>query len=206
MIVYDLETAPLDRAYLAMTMPEIKASGTLKDPVKIAADIQAKTEAYFEEAALDAKTGKILCIGIMDDMGSFTCMDGGGSEKQLLIDWQKFVDNNQSEIFVGFNSHSFDLPYLVRRAWFHNVKPCVRPDWNPYRQDQWIDLLAVFRMGDKTYKTGGLSGIASFFGAGQKTGSGKDFAQLWETDLKAALTYLEQDLALTAAIARRMGF
>lgn len=72
-IVFDVETGPLPETELAALMPvfdpaEVK-TGNLKDPAKIAEKI-AEAEAnhrrdFFEKAALDPLTGRVVAIGML---------------------------------------------------------------------------------------------------------------------------------------------
>lgn len=203
-IVFDCETAPLAADYLDMIAPEFEAPANYKDPEKIAANIAEQKARWADRAALSPLTGKVLCIGIRGADDSFTVMDGGGKEDALLKLWAEFVAANRGERFVGFNIIGFDIPFLVRRAWRLGIMPCMSPGVNLRRLDEWIDLRDVWQMGDRQAE-GSLDAIAKFFGIGAKTGNGKDFAALWESDKAAALAYLENDLNLTYAIGQRMG-
>ena len=107
---------------------------------------------------------------------------------------------------IGYSSNTFDVPFLVRRAVFHGVKPCVGWSWSPYKTDKWVDLRSLWQLGDKQYSMGGLNGLSKFLGAGEKNGDGAAFANLWKTDKDAALAYLKNDLSITKACAERMGF
>ena len=51
-IIFDIETGPAPLEQLTAIMPEFEASGTLKDPVKIEADIAKKRAAWLDKAAL----------------------------------------------------------------------------------------------------------------------------------------------------------
>ena len=72
-IIYDIETGPLPEADLAALLPpfdptDIK-TGNLKDPEKIAAKL-AEAEMnhrrnFFEQAALDPLTGRVVAIGLL---------------------------------------------------------------------------------------------------------------------------------------------
>ena len=72
-IVFDIETGPLPESELAAVMPpfdpaEVK-TGNLKDPEKVAAKI-AEAEAnhrrdFFDKAALDPLTGRVVAVGVM---------------------------------------------------------------------------------------------------------------------------------------------
>ena len=72
-IVFDVETGPLAESELSALLPpfdpaEVK-TGNLKDPAKIAEKI-AEAEAnhrrdFFDKAALDPLTGRVIAIGMV---------------------------------------------------------------------------------------------------------------------------------------------
>jgi hypothetical protein len=50
-----------------------------------------------------------------------------------------------------------------------------------------------------------LDALARFLKVGEKNGNGALFYRLWETDNKAAIEYLSNDVLLTFRCARQMG-
>ena len=105
---------------------------------------------------------------------------------------------------VGFNCCQFDLPVLIRRSWKLGVAVPLGIRRGRYWGDNITDLRDVWQCGDRQAH-GSLDTIAKHLGVGQKNGEGKDFARLWHNNRELALRYLQNDLALTAAIAKRMG-
>ena len=208
MIFFDIETAPLPEAELQAIMPpfdpESVKTGNIKDPEKITAKIAESKAAYEadfrENAALDPLTGRVLCIGLLQGI-KFTLLDNP-EESQLLSEfWLRHVIPGRK--MVGFNVFLFDLPFLIRRSWKHSIQipPGVRK--GRYWGDDFIDLREQWQLGDRQAH-GSLDSISKHLGVGAKTGTGKDFANLWATDRDAAVEYLKNDLVLTAAIAGRM--
>ena len=59
-------------------------------------------------------------------------------------------------------------------------------------------------MGDRQAR-GSLDAIAKHLGIGAKTGSGADFAKLWQSDRAKAVEYLRNDIELTAKLAEVLG-
>lgn len=203
--IFDIETAPASVERLERVMPEFEAPSNYKDADKIAASIKEQKARWIEKAALSPLTGQVLCIGVREPGGAITILDGGGDEARLLVEWRELVESSgYSRYFAGFNIYSFDLPFLIRRAWHFGIAPCVRSGLNLRRLENWIDLREVWQCGDKQAE-GSLNAIAKFFGIGAKTGSGKDFPYLWGSDREAAADYLRNDLNLTHAIGVRMG-
>lgn len=208
-IFFDCETAPLPESELKAIMPpfdpESVKTGNIKDPEKIAAKIAESKAAYesdyIENAALDALTGRVLCIGLLQG-GKFTMLDDT-DEANLLSDfWLRVVMPGRR--MIGFNIFLFDLPFLVRRSWKHGLRPSRNIlSRNRFWNDDFVDLREVWQMGDRQ-SHGSLDSIAKHFGIGQKIGNGKDFSKLWATDRPKAIEYLQNEMQITSAIAQRM--
>ena len=204
---FDGETSPLDLEELESLAPSFEAAANLKDPAKILANIEEKKQKWIDDAALSAQSGKVLCIAISEN-GNRGVIDG--DEPAILAEFWSHLDSMKTEcagaaLFIGFNSNSFDVPFFVRRSWILGVPV---PGWvrrGRYLNDCFVDLLAEWRMGDREAKTGGLNALSKCFKVGEKNGSGKLFYKLWNEDREAALAYALQDIALTEAIAMKMG-
>ena len=135
-ILFDIETSPLPESELAALVPpfdpaEVK-TGNLKDPDKIAAKL-AEAEAnhrrdFFDRAALDPLTGRVLAIGLLKNAeggmqkAEFRII-GHDDEAQTLREFWSLCRGEMGRInqMVGFNSNLFDLPFLIRRSWKHRV-------------------------------------------------------------------------------------
>jgi uncharacterized protein YprB with RNaseH-like and TPR domain len=214
-IIFDIETAPLPEAELAALLPpfdpaEVKL-GNLKDPDKIAAKL-AEAEAnhradFFEKAALDPITGRVLAVGMLD------LSDGDGLVLGLHIDevsiLHEFWDRCRGEMgrineMIGFNTHHFDLPFLIRRSWKHRVPVPLGLRRGRYWAEEMVDLRELWQLGDRQAR-GSLDAVAKHLGVGAKNGDGKEFARLWQTDRAKAMEYLRNDLNLTAQIAEALG-
>lgn len=193
-VLFDIETSALPLDELEKSMPVFEASKVLKDPDKIAADIEKKRQSYVADAALDPLTGKVLVVGTFDDLGFDTI---SGDEKSILERfWILASDALAGGQLIGFNCNSFDLPFMVKRSWHHGIRPPKELRDGRYWHRGIIDLREIWQMGDRQ-AIGGLDAVSRFFGLEGKSGSGKDFAATWESDRPAALKYLETDLMLT---------
>ncbi len=211
-IVFDIETAPLPESELAALVPPFDPAevrtGNLKDPEKIAAKI-AEAEVnhrrdFFEKAALDPLTGRVLAIGLMDFSG-FRVLDNE-NEAALLTEFWDVCRGEMGRIneMIGFNSHLFDLPFLIRRSWKHRVPVPSGIRRGRYWSDEMVDLRDAWQLGDRQAR-GSLDAIAKHFGVGAKKGSGADFAKVWQSDRAMAVAYLRNDLELTAKVADVLG-
>ena len=206
-LIYDLECTSKPESELESLMPEFQASGVLKDPVKILADIAAKKQKWMDDAALSAITGQLLCVGISESGNKGVIH---GTEEDILREFWYHCSSLKEEsagacIFVGYNSHSFDLPWLIRKSWLLGIQVPMWVRRGRYFHESFQDLKEIWQCGDRNESTGGLNGLAKAFGCGEKLGSGKHFGRLWGEDREAALAYALQDIALTEAIAMKMG-
>ncbi len=213
-IFFDIETGPLPETELAALVPpfdpaEVK-TGNLKDPDKIAAKL-AEAEAnhrrdFFEKAALDPLTGRVVAVGLLyPDSGEFVVI-GHEDEAATLREFWEVTKGEMGRInqMVGFNSNAFDLPFLIRRSWRHRVAVPFGIRRGRYWSDEMVDLRDAWQLGDRQAR-GSLDTIAKHLGVGTKNGSGAEFAALWQTDRAKATEYLRNDLQLTARIADALG-
>ena len=221
-IVFDVETGPLAESELSALLPpfdpaEVK-TGNMKDPEKVAAKI-AEAEAshrrdFFDRAALDPLTGRVVAIGMLvfDELsetgphGGRCVIIGHDDEAQTL---REFWQHTQAEMgrmnpMIGFNIFGFDLPFLFRRSWKRRVPIPFGLRRGRYWGDQLIDLRDTWQLGDRQAR-GSLDSIAKHLGVGAKNGDGKAFAELWRSDRQQAEAYLRNDLELTAKIALGLG-
>lgn len=209
-LYFDIETGPLPEAELEAALPPFDEAdvklGNLKDPFKIEAKIaEARVkhrENFMARAALDPMTGRLLAFGARDEEGKATivCVD----DERLLLEqaWGYFNGVTSFTHFVGFNIFAFDLPFLIRRSWKLGVRVPFRRQ-KRYWPECFVDLREIWQLGDYQGR-GSLGAISKFLGVGEKNGDGAQFAELLVRDRAAALGYLENDLALTAAIGDRI--
>ena len=217
-IFFDIETAPLPEAELAALVPpfdpaEVK-TGNLKDPDKITAKI-AEAEAnhrreFFDRAALDPLTGRVLAIGLYEfdssGQGGVFRILGREDEAGLLSEFWDALRGEMGRVntAVGFNIFAFDLPFLFRRSWKHRIAVPFGIRRGRYWSDQLVDLRDLWQLGDRQAR-GSLDSIARHLGVGAKNGDGKAFAGLWQSDRASAEAYLRNDLELTVKVAEVLG-
>lgn len=239
-----LSDAELAAALPPFDPNEVKV-GNIKDPEKIAAKL-AEAEAnhrrdFVEKAGLDALSGRVIAIGMLylaphpgplpraeregtagsecqPYPGEFVVIDHQDEARMLREFWVRCEHElGRLNVMVGFNTHLFDLPFLVRRSWRHRVPVPRNLRRGRYWSDQLIDLREAWQLGDRQAK-GSLDAIAKHLDVGAKlavpaaegaspgkTISGADFAQLWASDRVKAIEYLRNDLHLTAGVAKALG-
>lgn len=207
-IIFDIETGPLpvDQLHIPPFNPADVKLGNIKNPDLIAEKIQKAEEShtgdYIRNAALDALSGQVLCIGyrFQHDKPAVLCSDADGEAVMLIQFWRLLSDLERQPKLVGFNIKSFDLPFLIKRSWKHRIQV---PYWlrqGRYWNDLVIDLREVWQLGDSRAH-GSLASICRHLGLGEKAGNGADFSLLWNTDRQAAIDYCLQDIKLTQAVA-----
>ena len=133
-IYFDIETGPLPLADLNIPPfnPADVKLGNIKNPDLIAEKLQKAEEShaadYIKNAALDALSGQVLCIGYRIDHQeqNILCADADG-EAHLLRQWWALLNyyDRQPQL-IGFNIKAFDLPFLIKRSWRHKIMP---PYW-----------------------------------------------------------------------------
>ena len=236
-IIFDVETGPLAEGELSALLPpfdpaEVK-TGNLKDPEKVAAKI-AEAEAnhrreFFEKAALDPLTGRVVAIGMLvfdelneggPDTDAGQCVIiGHDDEARTLREFWQYTQGEMGRMnpMIGFNIFAFDLPFLFRRSWKQRVPIPFGLRRGRYWGDQVIDLRDAWQLGDRQAR-GSLDSIAKHLGVGAKLAApaangppggklmtGADFAEMWKRDRARAEAYLRNDLELTAKIAHALG-
>jgi hypothetical protein len=221
LLFFDIETEPLPRNQLVDLQPAPVAfdpyavkAGNIKDPVKLAEKIEACRIAheadqlravteFYERAALSPVTGRVLAIGYRRaGCEGVEIIDHLDEAKTLTEFWGLMADHTPSTP-CGFNCLDFDLPFLVRRSWLHEVRS---PKW--IREGMWwnrgiLDLRLIWTFGDKR-GPGSLNDVAKFFGLPPKLGEGKDFSALFHTDKPKAIEYLTRDVNLLSELYYRM--
>lgn len=211
-ILFDIETGPLPEAELAALLPpfdpaEIKVGnlGPEKAAQKIAEARATHEREFFEKAALDPLTGRVIAVGLLSPENEFHVI-ADENEAWMLREFWEITRGEMGRInqMVGFNSNSFDLPFLIRRSWKHRVPVPFGIRRGRHWADEMIDLRDAWQLGDRQAR-GSLDVIAKHLGVGAKNGSGAEFAKLWQSDRAKAIEYLRNDVLLTARVAEALG-
>jgi len=215
----DLETAPADLATIKRVYPYDKtkvAYGNTKDMAKRKAIEETHEKEWFpkllEKAALDPCIGTVCAVGVIsegDDIGISTSLYT--SETELLDKaWKLFRDIKQggtvSHLIAGHFLHTFDLPFLIRRSqilgvtvptdimigrYFNKTFVDTAKMWSFYEPHQYPSLEFVARVLNVSRPR--LHGV-----------EGKNFHKVLKSDPDKAISYLEDDLFETYAIAQRL--
>ncbi len=156
---------------------------------------------------LSPETARVAAIGYLDAAKQRCIICYDPDEPAMLRQfWDVFKTQQSAGLkLIGFNSAGFDLPFIVKRSWHHGlVIPKNITGYGGRWCETFVDLMVLWRCGSyKDYIS--LDALARFLGVGEKTGSGERFYKLWETDRKAAVDYLVNDVRITAGCAKKMG-
>jgi hypothetical protein len=147
----------------------------------------------------------VLAIGYIfsDDDEVYVIADM--DEKSLLEAFWALYRPLYSSHWIGFNSNSFDWPFLVRRSMRYGLTLPME-FYQPIKwQKNLVDLMELWACGE-FQKRISLDRLARYLGVGQKNGSGAFFHELWKTDKDAALEYLENDIKITKAVWDKIGW
>ena len=166
-IAFDLETIA-DRTMMGI-LPEIKPSGRLSDPTKIAADIEEKKKKQIAYMGLDPMMNMICCSGWCSERGSGYLSietDTHEAEKKLLIDFWDLL--SEYDYFITFNGRSFDLRCMLLHGITHGIRPSVNIDKGRYNKGNHLDLRLILA-GDNQFAKGKLDFFAQKYLGDQKT-------------------------------------
>lgn len=197
----DIETIP-DLAMIDF-LPEVSASKTLKDPVKIAADIEEKQKKQRENMGLDSIFAKIICIGIYSPEKSFALM---GEEKDIIQDFWDIV--GQHSQIVTFNGKNFDIDVILKRGIRYGIGNFAvdRLLRDKYKSGRLVDIMSDFCVPGEYRSLNTLSKI--FLGKEKKEIDFKLFPELLETEegRKKIADYCLYDAQLTYELAEKFGY
>lgn len=153
-VALDIET--IGNKDAVALMPQPTASGRLKDPAKIAADIAEKTAAMFADAALDPLTARVACYAIVGMNGGETAERSeiitaatDDEERGLLQGIMRVLGTEELRL-VTWNGIGFDLPMIYKRALILGVDPAnfgapPLSAWTKrYATDRHYDLMQVW--------------------------------------------------------------
>lgn len=208
----DIETGP---CYESMGRNPFDPSkiklGNLKDQDKIKAKLLDAERDFEKDAALHPEKGEVLAVGILVNDKEKLLV---GNEIEILqATWSELNMQLMAERpVVGWHISDFDLPFLVRRSWFHGLAipaHIYRYDGRWTWHSQVKDLMKMWACG--IYGSFmSMDKAARFLEVGSKPEGmhGGMFAELWNSgdiDRKdMAIDYLRNDLDMLKGIAGRM--
>lgn len=194
-LVIDIETRPDpalqdNREYWEEIEQDLRPPSNYRDPEKIAAWKRDQLQTLRAQQALSPMTGSVSCFGrlLVDPIEAGTVLVAADENENKIL---RLIaeEIERGTVLVGFNLRKFDLPFLWARMALHDIRSNL-PQIRDYR-----------RVGDlrDVLMDGPLYQWARAFGYPQPRPDYSDFPTL-----EAQRAKCEQDIAVTAAIARRL--
>lgn len=179
------------------------------ETVPIDSTIPLEDEDLLKKASLDALTGRVACIGIIEvvDFNPLRSLSFcGEDERAILAEFWSFLARNRSATLLAHNGLQFDLPFIWRRSVIQKVTPSVDFDLRKFRTGQIFDTMQVWANWEiRGYK--GLDDLAAAFGIGRKTDHASSVVKYWrEGRLAEIKEYCLNDCWLCYACYCRMQF
>ena len=121
-LVFDVESVAIDKA--ADYLEPATAPSNYVKPEAIAAYIEKANAEQLAKAALDVDLARIVCLGIDDGSGPLceTATNEDDERDLLIAFWLRLTGPKVRPALVGFNCIGFDLPVLLRRSLYLDVK------------------------------------------------------------------------------------
>jgi hypothetical protein len=212
--VFDIETVALPTDQLQAIIPAFDPEtvktgnyGPEKAAEKIEKVRQEQFNRFMRNAALSALTGQVAMIGIRSEAGD-TYIFSLPDEKTIIAEWLKLFESeiDRGGHWIGFNISNFDLPFLIRRAWFHRLRIPYGIVRGRYITSHFTDLLTLWIGSEHAGRFEvSLNDLAKFFAIGIKSANGADFGELLRYKPEGAREYLANDLEITWKVAEAMG-
>jgi hypothetical protein len=204
-IYLDCETLPPDRDN--------------RDPLPIERFAQY-TDEEFRQLALDARHGRLLCIGLIIEQDGKTTVHGVlgrdrttgqfhlDERRTLRAFWKLVRDFDQRrDILIGFNLLDFDLVFLCQRSIIKQVKPSINVCFARYRSQPVYDLMWEFSKWRYRHK---LDDLAKVLGLESSKQDRLDGSKVYDYFLagrhQEIADYCLRDVEVARAIYLRMNF
>ncbi len=194
-VAFDLET--IANRSLTEFLPPIRAKATLKDPVKIAADIAEKKEKQITEMGLNPHYNIICSFGWADSVGNagYIMLEEESREAEAALIVGAWEILFKYEHFVTFNGIAFDVPLLNLHSLFLRCRPAAKISIRKYMVENHTDLRAILGGWDK-FAPGKLDFyMKRLFGTGKPEDiDGSMVQHYWDVGLRDEIgIYCQQD-------------
>lgn len=158
-----------------------------------------------EEGALNAMTGRIVCIGMLMQDGDAISEVMFASEDERALMTGFWAVLKPGDVIVGHNVLDFDIRFLQQRSWILDIKPSRTFDARRYYTKEVIDTMQLWTNWTGSKKGVTLDGIALALGCGRKTGDGGKVSQWWaDRDIETITRYCRADVRLTYRVFCRL--
>lgn len=218
-LAWDIETAPTAEALLISYPEEDRQPPSNYTKAETIAEWKRKDLAEWErgrikEYSLSPRLGRIVALSLNSKGEHFvdlTALDAN-DEKTLIEDaWTIMFRHDVTDVMLGFNSRSFDWPFLCVRAMYHRIDPyafCNKQQWQDAlsrfsRRN--IDVRDLVTFNAYGAQKGTLSDWAAWAGYGEKETHG---SQVWkwvqEGNAEAVAKHCRGDVVRTGLLFERV--
>ncbi len=201
--VFDIETAPNPQLIaLALSCARERAARRGEDSAEI------DESAVVAEMALSPLFGRVVAVGLLDaDFPDEPLIAVGADEAELLHKFWHWAAG--FDLYVGYRSMSFDVPFLELRSRILGVDIAVEISQRRYCWHNHIDvyeILTAWRGNRTRHLRLDLATVCCVLGVEPPVGDGAEVPTLVENgDWDAIKRHLESDLRATLGIWRALG-
>ncbi len=150
-----------------------------------------------EKGALDAMSGRVVCIGMLTDDGEVATEIMLASEDEHVLVSGFWNTVRPSDVLVGHNVLDFDIQFLRQRSWILGIQPSHAIDTRKYYSAGVIDTLQLWTNWTGNKKGVTLDALGSVLGCGRKTGEGSKVAEWWAVrDIESIKKYCREDVRI----------
>lgn len=160
-----------------------------------------------EKGALDAMTGRVVCVGMLIDDGREAKEITFAGEDEVRIITGFWHALKPGDALVGHNVLDFDIRFLQQRSWILGIQPSRILDTRRYYTADVIDTLQLWTNWSGNKKGVTLDALGSALGCGRKTGEGARVAEWWAVrDIDSIKKYCREDVQLTYRVFCRLTY
>ena len=208
--VFDIETSPqlnlLPLALEAARQRDAARRHTTGLEAKDSSPTRLEGE-IAKEMALSGVWGRVVGVGLLDVDGGAPRVWCGEDERELLAEFWEAVRG--VKLFIGYNSMTFDVPFLELRSRILGVEIPVEISQRRFYVYNHIDLyeaITAWKGNRLRYLKLDLSTVCKALGVVPPQGSGSEVPALYQTgDFAAIRKHLEYDLQATLAVWQQLG-
>lgn len=211
MLVFDIETVPTLRSMQQpYPMADRQPPGNYSKPEAIAkwyeGDKAKWREDRSKECSLNSRLGRIVAIGYSFSVGEASVETAPTEDLEgglLSLFWSLVKDQS---VIAGFNSHSFDFPYILTRSLILGVQIPVEvpPYLRRYSYRPHFDVRMALT-GWETRATGSLSDWCEAFGNDAPEGKGSEVYDAYLAgDFDSIVRHCKSDVRATSALVERV--
>src|ERR1700758_1830318 len=160
-----------------------------------------------EKGALDAMTGRVVCVGMLIDDGreAKEITFAGEDEARIITGFWNAL--KPGDAVVGHNVLDFDIRFLQQRSWILGIQPSRTFDTRRYYTANVIDTLQLWTNWSGNKKGVTLDALGSALGCGRKSGEGAKVAEWWAVrDIDSIKRYCADDVRLTYGVYCRLTY